>query len=222
MGQRPRQQETNSHSAHGDHVWDSARPQSPPATAIMAAAKRRRPWYEDPDWRELRASVLRSDYDRCRKCGSQDELEVDHIVPIADGGDPWDSDNLQTLCRRCHRAKTGAEASGRAARRRAVRTYRAACELLPADYPEDRRRLRHHLAKQVSQQISEAHQEQEAKRKRAVARDQDRVAEQERERQAAREARAAAAAQVVAESPTRSRRRARWWSKRRSRRQASP
>jgi 5-methylcytosine-specific restriction endonuclease McrA len=41
-------------------------------------------------------------------------LEVDHIEPIADGGHPFDPGNLQTLCSRCHREKTGAENSDRA------------------------------------------------------------------------------------------------------------
>ena len=43
--------------------------------------------------------------------------EVDHIVPLVDGGS-HDLDNLQTLCSPCHRAKTAAEATERAARER--------------------------------------------------------------------------------------------------------
>lgn len=45
--------------------------------------------------------------------------EVDHIVPLEDGGDHV-IENLQTLCRTCHRAKSAEEASARAARRRAA------------------------------------------------------------------------------------------------------
>jgi len=33
--------------------------------------------------------------------------EIDHIVPIFKGGDPFDLLNLQTLCSGCHRGKTG-------------------------------------------------------------------------------------------------------------------
>ncbi|MFX0172749.1 MAG: HNH endonuclease [Candidatus Hodarchaeota archaeon] len=33
-------------------------------------------------------------------------LEVDHIIPIAMGGDPFDRENLQTLCEVCHKEKT--------------------------------------------------------------------------------------------------------------------
>jgi 5-methylcytosine-specific restriction endonuclease McrA len=40
-------------------------------------------------------------------------LEVDHIMPIADGGHPFDPGNLQTLCEKCHKAKTADENSSR-------------------------------------------------------------------------------------------------------------
>lgn len=33
-------------------------------------------------------------------------LTVDHIMPIALGGDEWDMKNLQTLCEECHKKKT--------------------------------------------------------------------------------------------------------------------
>ncbi len=33
-------------------------------------------------------------------------LEVDHIVPIVQGGDMWDEKNLRTLCNKCHKKKT--------------------------------------------------------------------------------------------------------------------
>jgi len=45
----------------------------------------------------------------CRICHRRlraRNLEVDHIVELAVGGAPLDYLNLQTVCRRCHRAKT--------------------------------------------------------------------------------------------------------------------
>ncbi len=33
-------------------------------------------------------------------------MEVDHVVEIARGGAPLSYENLQTLCKACHRAKT--------------------------------------------------------------------------------------------------------------------
>jgi len=39
--------------------------------------------------------------------------EVDHVIPLADGGDD-DESNLQSLCKPCHMAKTAREAAARA------------------------------------------------------------------------------------------------------------
>ena len=60
-------------------------------------------------WAETRRVVLDRDGWRCQVCGRAGRPEVDHITPIADGGDPWNRDNLQTLCRACHIAKTAGE-----------------------------------------------------------------------------------------------------------------
>jgi 5-methylcytosine-specific restriction enzyme A len=35
--------------------------------------------------------------------------EVDHIVPLSQGGAAYDADNLQALCSRCHQRKTAHE-----------------------------------------------------------------------------------------------------------------
>ena len=49
-------------------------------------------------------AVLVRDGGRCRKCRRAIKLEMDHIVPVSKGGETEES-NLQTLCRRCNRAK---------------------------------------------------------------------------------------------------------------------
>ena len=36
-------------------------------------------------------------------------VEVDHVVPLFDGGDPWNWDNLQSVCHECHVVKTTEE-----------------------------------------------------------------------------------------------------------------
>ena len=46
---------------------------------------------------------------RCRQCGRAGRMEVDHVVPLDRGGDPWALDNLQALCRACHVHKTAGE-----------------------------------------------------------------------------------------------------------------
>ncbi|MDD3841546.1 MAG: HNH endonuclease [Bacilli bacterium] len=53
----------------------------------------------------MRFAIYQRDHYRCQKCGRQtNDLEVDHIVPIAKGGKST-YDNLQTLCHRCNSAK---------------------------------------------------------------------------------------------------------------------
>jgi len=46
----------------------------------------------------------------CRMCSKENRYtlanEVDHIVPLAIGGNRFDSANLQSLCRPCHQEKT--------------------------------------------------------------------------------------------------------------------
>lgn len=60
-------------------------------------------------WDAARIYVLRRDRYTCQACGHRDRrrgLDVDHIREIARGGAPLAYDNLQTLCRACHRVKT--------------------------------------------------------------------------------------------------------------------
>lgn len=62
-------------------------------------------------WRRIRERILLRDQYTCRCCGGvTHELEVDHIINVAEGGSDDDS-NLQSLCVPCHQAKTGAEAA---------------------------------------------------------------------------------------------------------------
>lgn len=48
--------------------------------------------------------VWQRDLGRCVKCGCQERLEYDHIIPLARGGSntEW---NIQLLCESCNRAK---------------------------------------------------------------------------------------------------------------------
>ena len=68
-------------------------------------------------------------YDRdghaCLCCGSVDALTVDHIVPVAKGGDN-DIDNLQTLCVECNVQK-GSE----------IVDYRSASKMRPGPVKND-------------------------------------------------------------------------------------
>lgn len=56
---------------------------------------------------KLRHEVFKRDNYRCRECGATNKettLEIDHIVPVSKGGTN-DLTNLQTLCKKCNRAK---------------------------------------------------------------------------------------------------------------------
>jgi len=59
--------------------------------------------YDKPEWKRASAKK-RSDQPWCSMCGRQDDLTVDHIIPLSKGGDlvPDDDELLRVLCRRCH------------------------------------------------------------------------------------------------------------------------
>ena len=54
-----------------------------------------------PNWAAIRAQILRRD-PTCRACNYNASVDVDHITP----GDNHNPDNLQGLCRHCHKLKT--------------------------------------------------------------------------------------------------------------------
>lgn len=59
----------------------------------------------------LRRQVFQRDGWACRHCGSvgtEQTLELDHVIPLHDGGPDAES-NMQTLCSPCHASKTTAE-----------------------------------------------------------------------------------------------------------------
>ncbi|WP_311210900.1 MULTISPECIES: HNH endonuclease [unclassified Aeromicrobium] len=56
-------------------------------------------------WKRARKATMERDGHRCVACGSEDDLTVDHIIPIIKGGEPTDESNLRTLCRPCNLRK---------------------------------------------------------------------------------------------------------------------
>ena len=42
---------------------------------------------------------------QCVVCGSDDDLQFDHIIPVSRGGQSGDPANIQLLCGSCNRAK---------------------------------------------------------------------------------------------------------------------
>ena len=61
-------------------------------------------------WKNLRKRILIRDLYTCQKCNRYStELEVDHIIPLHLGGAPYEENNLETLCNKCHFEKSQQE-----------------------------------------------------------------------------------------------------------------
>ena len=71
--------------------------------------------YKSNKWRKFRAAVIARRGGECASCGATPEgkdLHLDHIQPLTQGGDRWNTLNIQILCRQCHGSKTAAEVWG--------------------------------------------------------------------------------------------------------------
>ena len=72
--------------------------------------------YDLRTWRRLRVQQLRQ-HPLCVLCMKRGlavpAQDVDHIKPLADGGEPFDHANLRSLCHPCHSLVTRAAQAGR-------------------------------------------------------------------------------------------------------------
>ncbi len=84
------------------------------------------------DWKSRKATVLRRDAGICHVCRQPGAAEVDHILPVAEGGSHH-LDNLAAIhADPCHRHKTRTEiARGQARRPKARRDPELHPGLLP-------------------------------------------------------------------------------------------
>jgi 5-methylcytosine-specific restriction enzyme A len=60
-------------------------------------------------WFFIRKDVLRRDRYTCQICKTRLRkkfLDIDHIIPLRMGGQLFDKNNLRTLCKDCHKAKS--------------------------------------------------------------------------------------------------------------------
>lgn len=64
--------------------------------------------YGTKRWKAARRKCLSRDRYTCQDCRRFGN-EVDHVVPLAQGGLPFALNNLQTLCKPCHSRKTAKE-----------------------------------------------------------------------------------------------------------------
>jgi 5-methylcytosine-specific restriction endonuclease McrA len=72
-------------------------------------------------WRELRRQILTAN-PLCVYCGAP-ASELDHVVPLSMGGDPFALENLVSSCKRCNSSK-GARLAAAARREPRVTTLR--------------------------------------------------------------------------------------------------
>lgn len=75
-------------------------------------SKKADPFYGSARWKKARNQYARNN-PLCEECGREGKIVpmalVDHITEIADGGALLDTNNMQSLCVRCHAKKTAQE-----------------------------------------------------------------------------------------------------------------
>ncbi len=67
-----------------------------------------RDFFMQTDWNRVRQVVFVRDGGICMKCGrkvNKNRFHVDHIVPLATGGDEWELSNLELSCPECNLQK---------------------------------------------------------------------------------------------------------------------
>ena len=72
--------------------------------------------YHTTRWRKAREWFLMNNYEcvKCREYGKYTPATVvDHIKPVTEGGEFWDEDNWQPMCKFCHNAKSAREMHNR-------------------------------------------------------------------------------------------------------------
>jgi hypothetical protein len=79
------------------------------ATVAIGAAPRAASRAVIPD--DVKQFVFARDGGRCRQCSATNDLQFDHIIPVALGGGST-ADNLQLLCGPCNRRKGAGLTSG--------------------------------------------------------------------------------------------------------------
>ena len=63
----------------------------------------------DRKWRKARRAYL-EEHPLCEECLDNDRItparDIDHVIPLSEGGARLDCSNFRALCRRCHNRKT--------------------------------------------------------------------------------------------------------------------
>lgn len=83
------------------------------SNALFIRAKRDRTFYGSLASKRQWRLVMERERWCCKSCGARwtrrNPLKVDHIIPVAAGGDEFCLANQQALCDHCHRLKTSTD-----------------------------------------------------------------------------------------------------------------
>ena len=71
-------------------------------TVLKRKKTRTKHSYYSKRWREFRKKMLKDCGYKCASCSALNELHVHHIKPVYDGGDFYNPDNIEVVCRSCH------------------------------------------------------------------------------------------------------------------------
>lgn len=81
-----------------------------PEKEAWKGSKRQSEFLRSAEWQRQRRRVLFRDKRICQLCGTCDASHVDHIIPVwYTGREQVTDEELQTLCERCHNAKSSFE-----------------------------------------------------------------------------------------------------------------
>lgn len=86
-----------------------------PRHAPKRTSYRQEKLYASKRWRTYRKAIIVRRGGECVECGAtplDQHIHLDHIVPLVQGGEPYDENNIQILCRECHGKKTAKEVWG--------------------------------------------------------------------------------------------------------------
>lgn len=92
-------------------MYDSSR-KGKDSNLFSTGGNKDRPWSNKVrDWsRKQYQHIVNNEGENCTYCGATTNLEVDHIVPVAENPKlALEFDNLQLLCKSCHREKSSKE-----------------------------------------------------------------------------------------------------------------
>ena len=90
------------HNLYGDNYYDGIKPTRPcaPSKGDYVSDGKRKPIPQD-----VMDKVWNRDEGKCTQCGSNENLEFDHIIPVSKGGANTYR-NIQLLCEVCNREKS--------------------------------------------------------------------------------------------------------------------